>query len=54
MMAGGKARTPDAGSGHRVWVRRQGGGAEVDVLLDRAPEARLEGAGAWQVVITSR
>jgi Type II secretion system (T2SS), protein E, N-terminal domain len=54
VMAAGEARMRDARWGQYVWVRLQGAGAGFDLLLDRAPEARLEGAGPWQAATTSR
>jgi hypothetical protein len=54
VMATGDARMRDARWGHYVWVRLQGAGAGFDLLLDRAPEARSEGAGPWQAATTSR
>ena len=54
VMATGDARMRDARWGHYVWVRLQGAGAGFDLLLDRAPEARPEGAGSWQAATTSR
>jgi hypothetical protein len=54
VMAAGEARMRDARWGHYVWVRLQGAGAGFDMLLDRAPEARPEGAGSWQAATTSR
>lgn len=54
VMATGEARMRDACWGHYVWVRLQGAGAGFDLLLDRAPDARPEGAGSWQAATTSR
>lgn len=54
VMASGDARMRNACWGHYVWVRLQGAGAGFDLLLDRAPEARTEGAESWQAATTSR
>lgn len=54
VMATRDARMRDARWGQYVWVRLQGAGAGFDMLLDRVPEARPEGAGSWQAATTSR